>query len=97
MRTCDLYSGRKSIGNKWVFKIKHRADGSIDKFKARLVAKGFTQIEGVDYEEIFSPVVRIASIRRLLALVAHLDLGLFQMDVKTAFLNGNIEEEIYMD
>jgi len=61
------------------------------------VAKGFTQIEGVDYEEIFSPVVRIASIRLLLALVAHLDLGLFQMDVKTAFLNGNIEEEIYMD
>ena len=61
------------------------------------MAKGFTQIEGVDYEETFSPVVRIASIRLLLALVAHLDLELFQMDVKTAFLNGNLEEEIYMD
>jgi len=69
----------------------------IDKFKAHLVAKRFTQIEGVDYEETFSHAVRIASVRLLLALVAHLDLQLFQMDVKTAFLNGNLEEEIYMD
>jgi len=61
------------------------------------VAKEFTQIEGVDYEETFSPVVRIASMCLLLALVAHLDSELFQMDVKTAFLNGNLEEDIYMD
>jgi len=61
------------------------------------VAKGFTQIEGIDCEETFSPVVRFASIRLLLALVAHLDLESFQMDVKTVFLNGNLEEEIYMD
>jgi len=62
-------------------------------FKVCLVAKGFTQIEDVDYEEIFSPVVRFASIRLLLALVVHLDLELFQIDVKTAFLNTNLEKE----
>ena len=85
----DLPSQHKSIGNNGVFKIKHWADGMINKFKFHLVAKGFTQIEGVDCEENFSSVVRIASIRLLLVLVAHLDLESIQIDVKTAFLNGN--------
>ena len=93
----DLLPGRKTIGNKWVLKIKRKADGSIDKYKARLVAKGYTQREGIDYEENFSPVVRFVSIRLIVAIVAHLDLELFQMDVKTAFLNGELDEEIYMD
>jgi len=85
----------KCNGNKWFFKIKCHADGSINKFKACLVAKSFAQIKSIDYDEIFPLVVRFTFIRLLLALVTYLDLKLFQMNVKTIFPDGNLEKEIY--
>ena len=92
-----LPSGRKSIGCKWVFKVKHSEDGSVEKFKGRLVAKGFAQRYGVDYDETFSPIVRFTTIRSVIALAAEKKMHLHQMDVVSAFLNGDLEEEIYMD
>ena len=93
----DLPEGFKIVGCKWVFKTKRDCNGNIERHKARLVAKGFTQKEGVDYKETFSPVSKKDSLRIIMALVAHFDLELHQMDVKTVFLNGNLDEEVYMD
>lgn len=89
--------GRKSIGCKWIFKFKYNADGSVERYKARVVAKGYAQNKGIDYNETFAVVAKMTSICTLLALAAVEGLQVHQMDVKTAFLNGDLEEEIYMD
>ena len=92
----DQPDGVKPIGCKWIYKRKRDQTGKVQTFKARLVAKGYTQREGVDYEETFSPVAMLKSIRILLSIATFYDYEIWQMDVKTAFLNGNLEESIYM-
>jgi hypothetical protein len=82
----DIPNGVKTVGSKWVYKTKFDSKGKVEKFKARLVAKGFTQIEGIYYNDNFSPVSSKDSLRIVMVLVAHYDLELHQMDVKTAFL-----------
>ncbi|KAL0410471.1 UNVERIFIED_CONTAM: Retrovirus-related Pol polyprotein from transposon TNT 1-94 [Sesamum latifolium] len=91
-----LPEGAKTVGCKWVYKTKRDPSGRIERYKARLVAKGYTQKEGIDCRETFSPVSKNDSFRVIMALVAHFDLELYQMDVKTAFLNGDLEDKVYM-
>jgi hypothetical protein len=93
----DLPPGRKAVANKWVYKVKSKPDGSIDRFKARLVAKGFSQSAGLDYGETYAPVASTNNIRMLLSIAAVTDAEIIQYDIKTAFLYGTLQEEIYMD
>ena len=88
--------GKSVVGSRWIYKVRQVADGSIEKYKARLVAWGFSQIEGIDYEETFAPVARYSSIWTILALSTQMGWQIHQMDVKIAFLNGVIEEEVYI-
>jgi hypothetical protein len=92
----NLPPGRKAIGLKWVFKVKRDEKGSVVKHKARLVVKGYSQQQGVDYEEIFTPVARLEAVRLLLALAANQGWEVHHMDVKSAFLNGDLMEEVYV-
>jgi hypothetical protein len=89
--------GKSVVTSKWIYKIKHAVDESIEKHKARFVARGFSQVEGINYEETSAPAARYTSIRTIIAIASVLGWRLHQMDVKTAFLNGEIEEEVYIE
>ena len=96
LATGSPHAGRKLVDSKWVYKLKRNPDGSIARYKARLVARGFTQEHGANYQETFAPTVKVAAIRIILALAAHFDWDVEQMDVVTAFLEADIAEDIYM-
>ncbi|GKD85212.1 retrovirus-related pol polyprotein from transposon TNT 1-94 [Tanacetum coccineum] len=91
-----LPGGKKPIGNKWVYKIKRNSDDQVERYRARLVVKGYAQKEGINFNKIFSHVVLMTTVRVVLAMCATYDLHLEQLDVKNAFLHGNLEENIYM-
>ena len=92
----DLTKDRQAIGCKWVFKLKENPDGSINKYKARLVAKGFHQEAGFDFNETFSPVIKPTSIRVVLTIALSRGWSVRQLDINNAFLNGDLQEEVYM-
>lgn len=92
----ELPREKKIVGCKWVFTVKSKADCTVERYKARLVAKGFTQTHGIDYQETFAPVAKINSIRVLLSLAINANWPLYQLDVKNAFLNGDLENEVFM-
>ena len=89
--------GKKVVGSRWIYKVKHAADGSVEKYKARFVAKGFSQKEDIDYEETFAPFSRYSSIRTIISLAVEMGWHVHQMDVKTTFLKRVIEEEVYTE
>ena len=92
-----LHEGKKAIGCKWVYKVKHNSDGSISRYKARLAAKGYAQTHGTDYEETFAPVAKMATVRAVITVAPSRGWVLHQMDVKIAFLHGKLQEEVYLD
>ncbi|MCO5556285.1 hypothetical protein L7F22_009831 [Adiantum nelumboides] len=92
----DLPTGKKPIGTKWVFKVKRKQDDTVDRYKAKLVAKGYALQKGIDYDETFAPTSRASTVRSLVAIAAHHNWKVHQLDIKTAFLNGDLQEEVYV-
>jgi hypothetical protein len=93
----DLPKDKKAIGCKWVYKVKHNVDGSVSRYKARLVAKGYAQTYGIDYEETYSLVAKMTTIRAIIAMAIAKGWSLHQMDVKNDFFHGDLQEEMYME
>jgi len=91
-----LFKGKKTIGCKWVYKIKHKSDETLDRYKAHLVAKGYTQLEGLDFLDTFTPITKLTTLRLLLAVAAANDWYLKLLGVNHAFLHGDLHEEFYM-
>ena len=85
------------VSSRWLYKVNQATDDSVEKHKAKFVVRGFSQVEGIDYDEIFAPIARYSSIRSILALSAQMGLKIHHMDVNTSFLNGIIEEEVYIE
>ena len=92
-----LPKGHEAIGVKWVYKAKKNTQGDVERYKARLVAKRYKQKHGIDYEEVFSPIARMETIHLLIAIAAQMKWRIYQLDVKSAFLNGYLEEEVYVE
>ena len=92
----DSPAGRQPVGSKWEIQVKHNADGSVERYKARIVAKRYSQIQGLDDDETFAPVTRYDYLCLIIALATHLGFDTDQLDIKSAFLNGDLMEEIWM-
>jgi len=93
----DLPEDKKAIGCKWVYKVKHNANGSVSRYKTKLVAKGYAQTYGIDYEETYSPVAKMTTVKAIIVMAAAKGWSLHQMDVKNVFLHGDLQEEVYME